>query len=1004
MIHHIKYYKKGEHLSIQIKLSFLCRIIVLYNPKISFKECFQLFDDGLFFLGAVGVTSEAAHRGKEAVDPDAGGFQFTVAEGVVDKLLRFIRLQIFLRDNDVDLFFLLLLDKCTPIVKDIVHLVHVSDEGLDQLFLAAQLGTGVNRAANIDDDLLILAVAVLVLLDEHEDIVDVDLDLLDQLDLKDDILCDIFLIAVLFLLPFVAQILISTKVGLQIALRDQLFPCEIIKRTEKISHSQHSAEQQDEVTLILLADDRRLREREPLEQLLNHIDVTGLVLALFIDIAVVIVLEALEQHYAAGFSVAEKRDRVLDTLLQTTEAHNVTKRLDLIQNTVSAGERLDQSVVFQVLVHPEGIQRSRVKAGEEHIDHDQQIDLLVLHPQRQILVVALEAIVVGAVVGIEHLIIIIDRLLEKLARALIQPRGTLGILFIEDTVSLFLVGGIAEDGRDLELLGRVSIHLTLELIIIQLRHRDGRNRKDGVEAADSLLLLDFLHSAVFRRGDLIHIRQHIVDIGFITAIGLLIEVVKDVLRNLFYTFIIHKRLFTVDIMHLFVVDIRLRLHRLDIVHTEGQDILVVDRVNDRIGVQLVAKSLFGGGEMRILHMTGVCGEDRRAGESEHMILFEVLDDRGVHIAELTAVALVKDDDDVLLIHRMTLVLIDKGRELLDRGDDNPRVVVLELFFQDRSRGIAVRGTLFKAVIFLHRLVVEVFSIHDKQHLVDRRQGGRKARGLEARQRFAGAGCVPDIPAARDGTVLLVVRRDLDTIQNTLGGGDLIRTHDHQHILAGEDAVTCQDIEDRVLGEKRLGEVDQIGDDPVVRVSPERGELKAVGGLALLSSGLLMHGVPARGVGVILGVAAVRDHKDLDILKESAAGKEAVALIAVDLVERLADRDAAAFELDMYHRQTVDEDRDVIAVVVLGAVIPADLILVDDLYKVVVDIFLVDQRDVLAVAVVTAQDLNIILLQTLRLLGDTVVRIGDTVGEKACPLAVREGIAVQLLELSPQIAH
>ena len=690
----------------------------LYYSEILLKESFQLFDDGLFLLGAVGVATKSPHRGQEVVDTNAGGFQLAVAESVIDELLCFVRFEILLCDDRVDLFLLLLIHKPTPIIKDVVHLICVSDEGLDQLLLAAQLGAGVYRATDIDDDLFILAVSVLVLLDEHEDIIDVDLDLLDQLDFKDDILGDILLIAVLDLLPFVAQILISTEVGLQIALGDQLFPCEIIKRAEKIPHPQHSAEQQDEVALILLADDRRLREREPLEQLLNHIDVTGLILTLFIDITVVIILEAFEQYHAAGFSVAEKRDRVLDTLLQTPEAHDITEGLDFVQNTVGAGERLDQSVVFQILVHPEGIQRSCVKAGEEHIDHDQEVDLLVLHPQRQILIVALETVVIGAVIRVEQLIIIFDRHLEKIARALIQPRGALGIFFVQQAVVDFFVGGIAEYRRDPQLLGRIFIHLTLELIIIQLCHRDRRDRKDGVEAADSLLLLDFLHSAVLRRGDLIHIRQHIVDIGLIPAIGLLIEVVEDILRHQLDALRRHKRLFTVDIMHLFIVDIRLCLHRLDIVHTEGQDILVVDRVNDRIGVQLIAEGLFGGGEMRILHMTGVCGEDRRAGEAEHMILFEVLDDRGVHIAELTAVALVKDDDDVLLIHRMTLVLIDEGRELLDRGDYDPRVVVLQLLFQDRGRDIAVRGALFKAVIFLHRLVVEVFSVHDEQHLVN----------------------------------------------------------------------------------------------------------------------------------------------------------------------------------------------------------------------------------------------------------------------------------------------
>ena len=142
----------------------------LYYSEIPLKEGFQLFDDRLFLLGTVGVASEAAHGGKEAVDPDAGGFQLTVAEGVVDKLLRFVRLQIFLSNDDIDLFLLLLLDKCTPIVKDVVHFVRVGDEGFDQLLLTAQLGAGVYRTADIDDDLLILAVAIFILFDEHEDI------------------------------------------------------------------------------------------------------------------------------------------------------------------------------------------------------------------------------------------------------------------------------------------------------------------------------------------------------------------------------------------------------------------------------------------------------------------------------------------------------------------------------------------------------------------------------------------------------------------------------------------------------------------------------------------------------------------------------------------------------------------------------------------------------------------------------------------------------------------
>jgi hypothetical protein len=76
-------------------------------------------------------------------------------------------------------------------------------------------------------------------------------------------------------------------------------------------------------------------------------------------------------------------------------------------------------------------------------------------------------------------------------------------------------------------------------------------------------------------------------------------------------------------------------------------------------------------------------------------------------------------------------------------------------------------------------------------------------------------------------------------------------------------------------------------------------------------------------------------------KSPGAGPEAVALVAVDLVEGLADVDAAALELDVHHRQAVDEHRDVVAVGVAsappGLAGAGHLVLVDDLQPVVVDV-------------------------------------------------------------------
>ena len=164
----------------------------------------------------------------------------------------------------------------------------------------------------------------------------------------------------------------------------------------------------------------------------------------------------------------------------------------------------------------------------------------------------------------------------------------------------------------------------------------------------------------------------------------------------------------------------------------------------------------------------------------------------------------------------------------------------------------------------------------------------------------------------------------------------------------------------------------------------------------------MYRVPTCRVGIVFRVCAVGDNKNLNVLKQTAAGKEAVALVAVDLVERLAYGNAAAFELDMYHRQTVDEHRHVIAVVMARAFGLADLILVDDLHGVVVDVLFVDQSNVLSGAVVTSQHLNKVLLQAPGFLGDTVVGVRDTVGEKALPFAVGKDIAVEPFKLLAEV--
>ena len=71
---------------------------------------------------------------------------------------------------------------------------------------------------------------------------------------------------------------------------------------------------------------------------------------------------------------------------------DVAVGLDRVQDAVGARVRLDQAVVDQALVDEQRVQRRGVEAGQEHVDHDDQVDLAVLQSLRQVLVVVLELV------------------------------------------------------------------------------------------------------------------------------------------------------------------------------------------------------------------------------------------------------------------------------------------------------------------------------------------------------------------------------------------------------------------------------------------------------------------------------------------------------------------------------------------------------------------------------------------------------------------------------------
>ena len=264
--------------------------------------------------------------------------------------------------------------------------------------------------------------------------------------------------------------------------------------------------------------------------------------------------------------------------------------------------------------------------------------------------------------------------------------------------------------------------------------------------------------------------------------------------------------------------------------------------------------------------------------------------------------------------------------------------------------------------------------------------------------------MPDIAAGGGGSGALVEGGGVDPLEDLLGGGDLVGPHDEQLLGGGEHAVAGEDGQQGVLCEEGPGEALDIGDGPVAGVGPPGGELEGVGvgGLCLAPpAGVLGDVVEAGGVGVVLRVSAVGDDEDLHVAVEARAGPEGVALVAVDLVEGLADGQAAALELDMDQRQAVDEDGDVVAVPVCAGV---DDVLVSDLEPIVVDALLVDEPDVLELAIVPAEDLDVVLLDTAGLVNDGVIGGGDGLPEESLPLRIAEAVVVEGLDLGAEVGN
>ena len=104
---------------------------------------------------------------------------------------------------------------------------------------------------------------------------------------------------------------------------------------------------------------------------------------------------------------------------------------------------------------------------------------------------------------------------------------------------------------------------------------------------------------------------------------------------------------------------------------------------------------------------------------------------------------------------------------------------------------------------------------------------------------------------------------------------------------------------------------------------------------------------------------------------------------------------------MHKRQTIDQYGYIVASIVVSLLL---FILVYDLKVVVVNVLLVNQVDILGLASVSFENLDVIFLYLGGLGFNAFVLIGNDIIEETLPLAVSEGIVVKSLQLHTEIIH
>ena len=136
---------------------------------------------------------------------------------------------------------------------------------------------------------------------------------------------------------------------------------------------------------------------------------------------------------------------------------------------------------------------------------------------------------------------------------------------------------------------------------------------------------------------------------------------------------------------------------------------------------------------------------------------------GMHITKLTAVTLIKYQNNMLIPNRMHRIFCDEDVQFLNGCNDDTRSGVFQLFLQNSSAFIPVGSSFFKAIIFPDCLIVQVFAVNHKKDLFNIGKIARKLRSFERSQCLTAASSVPDISTSFNSSSFLIIGGCFNTV-------------------------------------------------------------------------------------------------------------------------------------------------------------------------------------------------------------------------------------------------